>query len=202
MKAVGWLVADAAGLHFPNWDRHNSKSAKERAMDQARHFQRRNRDATGTRSGLLPNKTTQTRQTDNTDKDLPAAPVAPKKPRSEKQVERDGLWDAVVAEWSLSVATSTQQSRVGKLVGEFKGAGATPSGIGVRRRAIAAAWGPEKATPESTAKHWGEFCPAEAPADVRRAAVEAEGEKFLRESRAHDAMVLAERAAKKQPQGP
>lgn len=136
-------------------------------------------------------------------KDLPAAPVRPRKPRTEKQVERDALWDAVVAEWKLPVSTPTQQGRVGKLVGEFKGAGATPLEIGGRRRAIAAAWGPEKATPESTAKHWGEFGTEATPASVaenRRKYVEAESERYLRGVHEHDATIRAEREAKRTAQ--
>jgi hypothetical protein len=114
------------------------------------------------------------------------------------------LWDAVVAEWNLPVATKTQRGRVGAVVSEFAGAGATPSEIPIRRKAIAAAWGPEKATPESVAKHWGEFKPGTVPEDVaekRRRIREAESAAYLRQVHESDALVRAQRAAKAAREG-
>jgi hypothetical protein len=143
-----------------------------------------------------------------TKKDLPAAPGREKPARSERTeevlrlrrriVERDALWDAVVSEWGLPVATKTQQGRVGAIVCEFQGAGATPAEIPIRHKAIAAAWGPEKATPESVAKHWGEFVPRQTAEDKRRLVREAETKRHLAEVHESDAKVLAERAKRTQ----
>lgn len=78
MASVKWLSIEKNGLRFPNWDRHNSQSAKERAMDQARHWRiRHNRDNTGTTPGHFPNKTRQTRQTRQTP---PYPPVGGEQP--------------------------------------------------------------------------------------------------------------------------
>jgi hypothetical protein len=93
-----------------------------------------------------------------TKKDLPAAPGKEKVSRSEKQIDRDALWDALVNEWKLPIGTPTQRSRIGRLVTELRGAGAVPADIAIRHKRIADAWGPEKATPESVIKHWTEFC--------------------------------------------
>jgi hypothetical protein len=45
MASVGWLKQDEGGIWVPNWDRHNSASAKERALDQAR--KKRSRASSG-----------------------------------------------------------------------------------------------------------------------------------------------------------
>lgn len=36
LVSVGWLAEDQAGIVIPNWDRHNSETAKERALAAAR----------------------------------------------------------------------------------------------------------------------------------------------------------------------
>jgi hypothetical protein len=36
LVSVGWLAEDQAGIVIPNWDRHNSETAKQRALDAAR----------------------------------------------------------------------------------------------------------------------------------------------------------------------
>jgi hypothetical protein len=36
LVSVGWLAEDQDGIVIPNWDRHNSETAKERALDAAR----------------------------------------------------------------------------------------------------------------------------------------------------------------------
>jgi len=46
MRGVGWLDEDEEGLYIPNFDRHNSQSAKKRALEQER--KRRQRDVTVT----------------------------------------------------------------------------------------------------------------------------------------------------------
>lgn len=45
MIDVGWLLADEAGVTFPNFDRHNGESAKNRAMAADRKRVQRARDA-------------------------------------------------------------------------------------------------------------------------------------------------------------
>lgn len=44
MMDVGWILTDAQGLIFPNWDRKNSKSAKRRLRENGRRRQQRNGD--------------------------------------------------------------------------------------------------------------------------------------------------------------
>jgi phage terminase small subunit len=142
---VGWLVENGKGAMFTNWDRHNSETAKTRmkeAVRKASWRKRRDKCPANVPRNLGPEK----RREEKKEKTKTLSPREP-----------NLLWDAVVAEWRMPVATATQRSRVGKLVAEFKGAGALPDEIAVRRKRIVDAWGPEKATPESVAKHWGEF---------------------------------------------
>ena len=160
LTSVGWLVSQGTGCVFPNWSRHNGITAKARMKEAARKAKWRDkRDkcpaSDGTKTGpTVPHSTVQ-----NKEKTLAAAPRA-KKPRTEVQVERDALWDAIVSEWKMPVSTSTQLGRVGKLVSEFKGAGAKPEEIAARRKAIVERWGDGASSPESVAKHWTELEPA------------------------------------------
>ena len=43
MQKVGWLVIKKAGIQLPHFDRHNGKSAKERALATERKRQERSR---------------------------------------------------------------------------------------------------------------------------------------------------------------
>lgn len=50
MANVGWLIFDATGVTFPNFDRHNGKSAKSRAENTERvRLSRKERDKNVTR---------------------------------------------------------------------------------------------------------------------------------------------------------
>jgi len=50
MVAVGWLTVRSDGVQFPNWEVHNSKSAKKRSQDAKRKQVERNR---GKRTGQM-----------------------------------------------------------------------------------------------------------------------------------------------------
>lgn len=164
--SVGWLVSHGTGSIFPNWSRHNGVTAKSRMKEAARKAKWRDkRDICPVQGGTKTGPTVPHSTVQNKEKTLAAAP-RPKKVRSEVQVERDGLWDAVVAEWSLPTATKTQQGRVGKVVSDFKGCGAKPEEIPERRKLVLDAWGAGKDTPESVAKHWGEFKPPPKPIPI------------------------------------
>jgi hypothetical protein len=45
LVSVGWLDHDQAGIVIPNWDRHNSETAKQRALDAARKAATRDQDS-------------------------------------------------------------------------------------------------------------------------------------------------------------
>lgn len=55
MVKVGWLKQTKTGISFPNWDRHNSQSAKQRALTAIRVRNARSVTENGTRP--LPEKT-------------------------------------------------------------------------------------------------------------------------------------------------
>jgi len=44
LVSVGWLAEDQGGIVIPNWDRHNSETAKERALAAARQDKHRGKD--------------------------------------------------------------------------------------------------------------------------------------------------------------
>ena len=160
MVAVGWLIIED-GVKFPNFDLHNGNPAKTRA--QALHRKRRSRKchADGVTEASPDASLDSISISTVVNSDTGGVGGRAKKPRTEVQVERDALWDAIVAEWALPTATASQQSRVGKLVAEFKGCKADPAEIPKRRKRVLAEWGAGKDTPESVAKHWGQFPPEE-----------------------------------------
>lgn len=57
MAAVGWLVVGESTIQFPNYDRHNGRTAKERALDANRKAIRRlsglNPDTNRTKTGRV-----------------------------------------------------------------------------------------------------------------------------------------------------
>jgi hypothetical protein len=54
MRAVGWLEGADGALVFPRWDRHNSNSAKARALEAEAKRLRRGSDNAGTVTGQMP----------------------------------------------------------------------------------------------------------------------------------------------------
>lgn len=166
LRGAGFLdLTDAVySIHdyltwMPNWVKDRIRKRRWREAKEAKKgpLTRRSRDKSRDKTGHVRSGIDVDLDVDLEVTTSPAAPEPTNKERTEKQALRDSLWDAVVAEWKLPVVTKTQQGRVGRLVSEFRGCGAAPAEIAVRRKRIADAWGPEKATPESTAKHWGEF---------------------------------------------
>ena len=77
LVSVGWLAEDQGGIVIPNWDRHNSETAKQRALDASRKAAAR--DET-TVSGNVPDRppdpcpaSTRTRR-EKTREELPPLP--------------------------------------------------------------------------------------------------------------------------------
>lgn len=74
LAAVGWIQVRSGSIVFPNFGRHNGKSAKARALDSAR---KRADRANGVRktSGSEPDKTRTRREERRRDKDPPNPPA-------------------------------------------------------------------------------------------------------------------------------
>jgi hypothetical protein len=53
LVSVGWLAQDQAGIVIPNWDRHNSETAKQRALDASRKAAARDSEPV---SGTMPDR--------------------------------------------------------------------------------------------------------------------------------------------------
>jgi hypothetical protein len=57
LNLVGWIAQDGADLSLPNFDRHNGKSAKKRALDAERQAKKRHElVVTHVTSNLVPEK--------------------------------------------------------------------------------------------------------------------------------------------------
>ena len=145
MNGVGWLTIEADGVRFPHWDRHNGASAKERVMDQAKHWRNRHpksghdRDMIGTKSGQHRNKTTQTTQTTqhNTDNTKDKGGGLGGKPKADL-FALDGLppdfhTDEFKAAWSAWVENRRDTRHP-----------LTPRAVTIAKNKLAA-WGPTKA---------------------------------------------------------
>ena len=87
MTAAGWLASEEGGIRFANFDRHNGKPAKARALGKNRMKRIR---CAGSATVAQPEKRREEKK-----KDIPAAPVAPtetRKPRSRSQPTDSIRW--------------------------------------------------------------------------------------------------------------
>ena len=77
LVSVGWLDQDQGGIVIPNWDRHNSETAKQRALDAARKAAARDQDVVSGKDPDIPKKScpagTRTRE-DERREELPPLP--------------------------------------------------------------------------------------------------------------------------------
>ena len=95
LVSVGWLAEDQGGIVIPNWDRHNSETAKQRALDASRKAAARDEQAA---SGNVPDRppdpcpaSTRTRR-DETREELPPLPREGFEPEVWQRLRR--LWNA------------------------------------------------------------------------------------------------------------
>jgi len=98
MISSGWLVSTSGGLVFPNFDRHNGETAKQRALTAKRNqrYRAKKRDAAGV-TEASPEK----RREEN--KEPPVVPqgtTAQKKPRSQKKPPADEYSRAFEEFWA------------------------------------------------------------------------------------------------------
>lgn len=77
LVSVGWLAEDQGGIVIPKWDRHNSETAKQRALDASRKAAARDLDAVSGNEPDTPPRpcpaTTRTRE-DERREELPPLP--------------------------------------------------------------------------------------------------------------------------------
>ena len=79
LVSVGWLAEYQGGIVIPNWDRHNSETAKQRALDAARKAAARDQEAVSgnepdTPAEPCPATTRTRREKTETRKELPPLP--------------------------------------------------------------------------------------------------------------------------------
>jgi hypothetical protein len=110
--AVGWLELRSDGLRFINWDKHNSKSAKARALDAS--SKRKKREDVPVMSGCEPDKTRDRQEEDKREnqllisnrKAIGSSPAAPPGQLRRVNFKREGFeadlsevdWDRVIVQ--------------------------------------------------------------------------------------------------------
>ena len=133
MTAVGWIVIRSGSLVFPNFGRHNGKSAKSRTLDSARKKAARvsHPEVVRKMSGSQPDKKRtrgeerrEEKKKEETPPNPPAGGTAPKpeeppKP-SAKVRKRDELFDAIAEVTGTSPAT--KGSHIGKIASALRSA--------------------------------------------------------------------------------
>jgi len=99
MVDVGWLLVNADGISIPNWDRHNSKSAKQRSLGAIRQSRKRNAASV---TKALPEKRREEKRIAPLSTKAPSPPSVPQFTKSKpppKSTVGEAVWNlACVAE--------------------------------------------------------------------------------------------------------
>ncbi len=97
----------------------------------------------------------------------PTQPTSAAKATARKR-RQDEIWDAVVDLFGLKPATTTEKSRVGRVVRDLKLKNATPGSIAAVSSPYRREWPDMAFTPEALLKHWDQFAhaPPEMEADA------------------------------------
>jgi hypothetical protein len=125
MTAVGWLTIRNGSLAFPNFGRHNGKSAKARALDSVRKRQSRTPDSVPRPpsvpnvSGSEPDKNRtrgeERREEKKEGEESPSTPLRRVRPKAEKKPrDPDRLFDAIAE------VTRSDPSTAGSFIGSCK----------------------------------------------------------------------------------
>ena len=154
LHKVGWLDKTAHGIQVHDFDAWMSKTAKNRLQSRIRMIKHRNKCDD-------PGVTNPSPDVDvDVDSSEPAAqaPKPAKKPPKvpKKKRQPDPVWDTVVALWFPSGATG-REKRIGKLVRQFKGVGATETLLRERHAMYKKHWPGIDCTPDALFKHWDQI---------------------------------------------
>lgn len=192
MAIAGWLNTRQNRLVFPNFDRHNGKTAKERALDQKRKQANPVSDRKSVRknSGSNPEKN-RTRE----EKSIEEASAS--STGTHRRTKRDDIFDATVRVFGLKTGSKTLNRRVGDLVNSFVPlVGSLPAEKAIRRvvELHRQKWPHiDPVTPDSVIKHWSDLTHRAKGGQTReeRRAQELRAEREREAKRAHE---LSERA--------
>lgn len=185
MRKVGWLEMDGDGFRFVGWDTHNSDSAKERANWAMRKQRNRHHVTTDdgqkqepkgyqchgsmrTESGHDRDQSKSKSKSKN--KSINEAPngaslavsavaeplETQKKPRSEKQIPRDELFDAIAAEFYPSGVSKRDRVRIGVAASSLFEKHARAPDIAIRGAIYREIYPLCGYTPLALADHWDE----------------------------------------------
>lgn len=136
MTAVGWIVIRSGSLTFPNFARHNGKSAKARALDSSRKRAERAGAPNGVRemSGFKPDKS-RTRGEERREEEKTLAGASPGKgtsaspeakpkppPKEKKQRPPDPLFDAIAEVCGLDASVKSNGALIGSVAASLRNA--------------------------------------------------------------------------------
>ena len=141
---VGWLEQLPGGFRLPNFDRHNSKSAKRRALTQRRVKRCRN-------AGVTPRALPEKRREEKSKKKT--ASSSARTPKTHR--EPNPIWDTICELFDLNPLPRSQASRIGKVARDLEEVGATPDEICRRFHRAQEAWEGKLFGPEALVKQWG-----------------------------------------------
>lgn len=97
MIDVGWLVADESGITIPNFERHNSESAKERALAAERKRKQRGKGGDVTGGDDDESRSERDGGVTRLDKSRSDTEEGEKRARNEYPPEFEAVWDAYPA---------------------------------------------------------------------------------------------------------
>ena len=158
MVDVGWLKEDESGcVYFPNADRHILQTAKTRALTNRRVARLRAKKCND--NVTIPALPTTTTTTTLKQSGVPDCP--PKLAKAQKPRKANPVWDAVCSVFGLKPQTSSEQTRVGRIVRDLKIKAVTPDELQERVKRYKAAWPEIDCTPEAVLKHWDRFSEAQ-----------------------------------------
>lgn len=150
MEKEGWIDFQTGSLVIPKFDRHNGKSAKERALGKERIDRYRNAP-TVTKALLEKRREEKSKEEEAAGAAVRVKPSASRPP--------DPIWDTIMELWPSQSLTDSERGRRNKVVSELKKASATPDEIRARYKAMRRQYqnDPAKCTPMALASRWSEF---------------------------------------------
>ena len=149
MHKHGWLSIQNNTIVFPKFDRHNSQSAKRRALTCERVHKKRNASSV---TSALPDKI-------RLDKSIntPFSPPSGNGKKESAKRKPDPIWDATCQTFGLNPVTKSECNRVGGIVRDLKLKGATLENIKKTIIEYQRVFPKVAYTPEAILKHWDQL---------------------------------------------
>ncbi len=159
MIESGWLVEEENSLRFPRFFADNNVDPNQISQAKNRERQQRYRDRQrNVTDNAVTHREEKRREEKSSSEPAAQSPKPAKKPPKlpKKKRQPDPVWDTVVALWFPSGATG-REKRIGKLVRQFKGVGATEASLRSRHAMYLKHWPGIDCTPDALFKHWDQI---------------------------------------------